>query len=109
MKEIYEIGIIALLTFYQFIWFEENYNICNGFLSSLKNVALYNFKMRKHILEIKEELKPKMNEIYKKEKKMYKKSDNKFYKTKKRNEIYFVPKKSRIWNKIKLTKKNNIK
>jgi len=97
MKEIYEIGIIALLTFYQFIWFEKNYNICNGFLSSLKNVALYNFKM------------PKMNEIYKKEKKMYKKSDNKFYKTKKRNEIYFVPKKSRIWNKIKLTKKNNIK
>ncbi len=45
----------------------------------------------------------------KKKKKMYKKSDNKFYKTKKRNEIYFVPKKSRIWNKIKLTKKNNFK
>ena len=69
LKEIYESGDITLLTFYEFIWLEDNFNICNGFLSSLKNVALYNFKMRKHILEIKEELKPKMNEIYKKEKK----------------------------------------
>ena len=112
LKEIYESGDITLLTFYEFIWLEDNYNICNGFLSSLKNVALYNFKMRKHILKIKEELKPRMNNKYKKEKKIYKKSDNKFYKMKKRNQIYFVPKKSRISNRriyIKLKKKNNFR
>ena len=34
---------ITLLTFYEFIWFEENYNICNGFLSSLRNQAQYNY------------------------------------------------------------------
>ena len=112
LKEIYESGDITLLTFYEFIWLEDKFNICNGFLSSLKNVALYNFKMRKHILKIKEELKPRMNNKYKKEKKIYKKSDNKFYKMKKRNQIYFVPKKSRISNRriyIKLKKKNNFR
>ena len=93
LKEIYELGDITLLTFYEFIWFEENYDICEGFLSSLKNNIQYNLRMRKHILNIKEEMKPKIKAKYKKEKKFKKKSDNILLKLRKKNEIHFKPKK----------------
>ena len=93
LKEIYELGDITLLTFIEFIWFEENYDICDGFLSSLKNYKLYEFRMRKHILNIKEEMKPKIKGKYKKEKKFKKKPDNILLKLRKKNKIHFKPKK----------------
>jgi hypothetical protein len=68
LKEIYELGDITLLTFYEFIWFEENYDICNGFLSSLTNNISYKLRMKKHILNIKNEMKPKAKAKYKNEK-----------------------------------------
>ena len=63
LKEIYDTGNIALLTFYEFIWFEEHYNICDGFLSSLKNHILYNFRLRDNIKQIKDMKKPKIKRI----------------------------------------------
>ena len=60
MKDIYELEDITLLTFYEFIWFEEKYDICHGFLSSLANNNLYELRMKKHILKIKNEMQPKI-------------------------------------------------
>ena len=112
LKEIYELGDITLLTFYEFIWFEENYDICEGFLSSLKNNIQYNLRMRKHILNIKEEMKPKIKAKYKKEKKFKKKSDNILLKLRKKNDSHFRSEKPAVWKiriPFKLKKKNNIK
>ena len=112
LKEIYELGDITLLTFYEFIWFEENYDICYGFLSSLKNNILYKLRMKKHILNIKNEMKAKTEAKYKNEKKYNNKSDNILLKMRKKNEIYFRPKKSNLWKiriPFKSKKKNNIK
>ena len=112
LKEIYELGDITLLTFYEFIWFEENYDICNGFLSSLTNNILYKLRMKKHILNIKNEMNAKVEAKYKKGKKHNKKSDNILLKMRKKNEIYFRPKKSNLWKiriPFKSKKKNNIK
>ena len=112
LKEIYELGDITLLTFYEFIWFEENYDICNGFLSSLTNNISYKLRMKKHILNIKNEMKPKAKAKYKNEKTYNKKSDNIFLKLRKKNEIHFRPKKSNLWKiriPFKSKKKINIK
>ena len=86
--------------FYEFIWIEEHYNICNGFLSSLKNFVSYNFIMRNHIKKIKDNKKPKIKLINKKEKRFNKKMD--ILQLKKSNKINFVPKKF-----TKTKKKNN--
>ena len=52
LKEIYETGDIALLTFYEFLWLEEHYNLFFGFLSSIGDKR-YNFTMRDCINKIK--------------------------------------------------------
>ena len=56
LKEIYDKRDITLLTFYEFIWFEEHYDIFNGFLSSLRNHILYNFRMKDSIKEIRQKI-----------------------------------------------------
>ena len=66
--EIYDTGNLSLLTFYEFIWFEENFNFCNGFLSSLENYKMYNFFIRDGINKIKEAKKPDIKKINKKDK-----------------------------------------
>ena len=97
LKLIYELNDISLLTFYEFVWFEEHYDICDGFLSALKFHVLYNFRMRNHINKITQNIKNKKQKIvYKKEKKITK---NKSFKFNNNNKI-------NIWQKqIKSLKK----
>ena len=112
LKDIYELEDITLLTFYEFIWFEEKYDICHGFLSSLANNNLYELRMKKHILKIKNEMQPKIKRKYKKEKIYKKKADNILLKLIKKNDIHSKPKKSGLWKiriPLKSKKKNNHK
>lgn len=97
LKLIYELNDIPLLTFYEFVWFEEHYNICDGFLSALKFHVLYNSRMRNHINKIVQNLKNKKQKIiYKKKKKI---TRNKKFKSNNNNKI-------NIWQKpIKSLKK----
>lgn len=96
MKEIYESGDITLLTFYEFIWFEENYTICHGFLSALRNNIIYNLRMRNNINKIKNYQKPKIKRINKKEKIFNKKFSTKIFKSINNNKINFCSKKSSL-------------
>ena len=89
LKEIYDSGDITLLTFYEFIWFEEKYEICNGFLSALKNNAMYNFRMRNSIDLIKNHEKSNEKRIKMRFAKKIPKSIN-------NNKITFCSKKSAI-------------
>ena len=82
LNEIYDKRDITLLTFYEFIWFENYYNICDGFLSSLRNHNLYYFRIRDSINKIKEALNKKTNRKNKKEKFFNKMSYNNRAKTK---------------------------
>ena len=112
LKEIYELEDITLLTFYEFIWFEEKYDICHGFLSSLTNNHLYELRMKKYILKIKNEMQPKIKRKYKKEKIYKKKADNILLKLIKINDIHSKLKKSGLWKiriSLKSKKKNNHK
>jgi hypothetical protein len=85
LKLMYELDDIILITFYEFIWFEEHYNICEGFLSALKFHVLYNFRMRNHFNQIIQDTKNKeRKKIIKKEKKFIK---NESFKTKDNNKI----------------------
>ena len=96
LKEIYDTGNIALLTFFEFIFFEEHYNICDGFLSSLKKNVLYNFRMRDDIKIIKDINKPQIKRINYKNKKI-KNSDIKIYNSKKNKNINFKKIKFSLW------------
>ena len=80
LKEIYNIGDITLLTFYEFIWLEENYDICHGFLYSLINQNFYNFKMKDNFKLIKGIQNNGINRNNKKENCSKKKSENKLFK-----------------------------
>jgi len=70
LKEIYETGDIALLTFYEFLWLEEHYNLFFGFLSSIGDKR-YNFTMRDCINKIKNAENKSIKKINKKEKRNY--------------------------------------
>ena len=101
---------ITLLTFYEFVWFEEHYEICDGFLSSLKNHIIYNFRMRDNIKKIKDINKPKIKRINHKDKKIKKNLDDKIYSSKKKNKINFKQIKSGLWKTrmpTKTRRKNN--
>ena len=89
LKEIYDTGNITLLTFYEFIWFEEHYNICDGFLSSLRSNVLYNFRMRENIKKIKNIKEPKINRKNYKEKIFKKNLDRNIYRLKYNKKISF--------------------
>ena len=66
LKEIYKTRDAALLTFYEFIWFEEHYNKFPGFLSAYDK--MYNYRMRKIINEIKNAKVQSFKKIDKKDK-----------------------------------------
>ena len=110
LKEIYDTENITLLTFYEFVWFEEHYEICDGFLSSLKNHILYNFRMRDNIKKIKDINKPKIKRINHKDKKIKKNSDDRIYNSKKNKKINFKQIKLGLWKTrmpTKTRRKNN--
>jgi hypothetical protein len=89
LKEIYDTGNITLLTFYEFIWFEEHYNICDGFLSSLRSNVLYNCRMRENIKKIKNIKEQKINRKNYKEKIFKKNLDRNIYRLKYNKKISF--------------------
>ena len=97
LKEICDTGNIALLTFYEFVWFEEHYNICDGFLSSLKNHILYNFRLRDNIKQIKDMKKPKIKRINHKNKMTEKNFNIKKYYYKKNKDFNFKQNKIGLW------------
>jgi hypothetical protein len=70
LMEIYETGDIELLTFYEFIWLEEHYDIFYGFLSALGDKR-YNFIMRDSINKIKNAKIESNKKINKKERRNY--------------------------------------
>ena len=93
LKEIYDKEDITLLTFYEFIWFEENYNICKGFLSALKNQTQYNYQIRDNIKKIYDANNKKIkrrNKIEKRFKNMY---ENKIFENKNNNGNNYLRKK----------------
>ena len=89
LKEIYNTGDIALLTFYEFIWFEEHYYIHDGFLSSLRNNILYNYRMKDNIKKIKNLKEPKIKRENYKEKIFKKNLDKNIYRLKNNKKISF--------------------
>ena len=98
LKLMYELDDIILITFYEFIWFEEHYNICEGFLSALKFHVLYNFRMRNHFNQIIQDTKNKeRKKIIKKEKKFIK---NESFKTKDNNKINIGRKQIKSWKRF---------
>ena len=97
LKEIYDTGNIALLTFYEFVWFEEHYNISEGFLSSLKNHIIYNFRLRDDIKQIKDMKKQKIKRINHRNKKNKKNIDVKKYYFKKNKDFNFKYNKIGLW------------
>ena len=106
LKEIYETGDILLLTFYEFIWLEEHYNIFFGFLSSFGDKR-YNFTMRDNINNIKNTKNKANKKRNKKEKRNYNKINKKKFKSKNKINL-FGTKKLCLWkifrpNKIKKT------
>jgi hypothetical protein len=89
LKEIYDSGDITLLTFYELVLFECINKIDYGFLSVLKTQFLYDLQMKDNIKKITEKKRPKMNRIYKIEKRLSKKMDNKISKFKRNKRDIF--------------------
>ena len=89
LEEIYNAGDITLLTFYEFIYLEEHYDICDGFLSSLRNHILYNFRMKDTIIKKKHEQNKEIKRINKKEKMLKNNIDNQIFKVKRNKKTNF--------------------
>ena len=89
LKEIYDSGDITLLTFYELVLFECINKIDYGFLSVLKTQFLYDLQMKDNIKKLTEKKRPKMNRIYKIEKRLSKKMDNKISKFKRNKRDIF--------------------
>ena len=89
LEEIYNAGDITLLTFYEFIYLEEHYDICDGFLSSLRNHVIYNFRMKDTIIKNKHEQSKEMKRINKKEKILNNNLKNQIFKIKRNKKINF--------------------
>ena len=89
LKEIYDSGDITLLTFYELVLFECINKIDYGFLSVLKTQFLYDLQMRDNIKKLTEKKRPKMNRIYKIEKRLSKKMGNKISKFKRNKRDIF--------------------
>ena len=97
LKEICDSGNIALLTFYEFVWFEKHCYIDCGFLSSLKNHILYNFRLRDNIKQIKDMKKPKIKRINHKNITIKKNFNIKKYYYKENNGFNFKHNKIGLW------------
>ena len=60
LREVYYAGDITLLTFIEFIWIEaQDYDLFNGFLSSLETNISYDLRMKEHIKTLKDANKPR--------------------------------------------------
>ena len=97
LKEIYDSGNIALLTFYEFVWLEKHCYIDCGFLTSLKNHIIYNFRLRDNIKQIKDMKKPKIKRINHKNITIKKNFNIKKYYYKENNGFNFKHNKIGLW------------
>ena len=97
LKEIYKTGDIALLTFYEFIWIEEHYDLYYGFISSLKNYKMYNFFMRDNIKKVRDENEPKIKRKNKISKMINRKINSQVFRTKNNKKMIVGSKKLSLW------------
>jgi len=109
LREIYTTLDIALLTFYELVLLEIKNKIKYGFLSILETQFLYDFTM-KDLKKYEKKQVPKLNRIYKKEKRLNKKLDNRISKFKANKKDAFEIMNLSLWKTrapIKIKKINN--